>query len=473
MNIAEKSHTDEINSLLAQIDKYTIELANVEAELDSERKTRARLELRLEMIEKNKLDQTRQQTRIMRKQEEVVRDLSCELDHVSKRLRKSVKASFSWGDKVKELKGKLDESEQMVGDLREKLARTEEKLKKQNEELRDAKTIVELYEQLKVQSRTEEVRLNRQRKSIYQKAKEIYTSYRNVQKEMSKNDEILREKLTRSAVLPVKGEETREKGLLEEEKEREEDKRLKAVERRMNVFKTENAFLKKKIIGFLNQYCAELPNTQSQMSEVELSFYQKSVRKKPKRSTSGLPINARKSSICQLMTSRKKDQSENSLFKINTLKISKPKNLNSGEKKIFLGTERLGKAKVDFVKSSRHLFESKKRLEEEDKKEAKKRNNSTKSDLMSSNKLKISCIETSNVIGGKTFHIISQNNVRKISKNSEQDKKQFISTNLFNFGNYKPKEKNLKIIRRPNHRNNKKKSTEDKIGRKAKPARNN
>ena len=117
MNSPEQSHTDEINLLLEQIDKYSLELSNLKAELESEKKVRARLELRLEMMERNKLQQTRQQTRIMRRQEETVRDLSCELDSMSQKLKRSERKGFSWEDKARDFTGQLEAKDRHISRL--------------------------------------------------------------------------------------------------------------------------------------------------------------------------------------------------------------------------------------------------------------------------------------------------------------------------------------------------------------------
>jgi hypothetical protein len=419
MNSPEKSHTDEINLLLAKIDEYSIEVTNLKTELESEKKVRSRLERRLEMIEQNKLLQTKQQTRIMREQEKTVRDLSCELDHVSKKLKSTVQAKFSWEDKVEELKTKLQNKHQEFIELKEELNRTNIKLKKQEEELRDAQTIVELYEQLKLQSRTEEHRINQERKSIYNRAKEIYKSYRNIHNEISKSQIKLKENLSKSAVLPFNQQKEIMETKMSEKKEIDQEKRLKTIDKRINIFKTENAFLKKKIINLLNQFCAEIVQNQSQVSDVELSMYQKSFRNIDKKSSSVLPINSRKKSISRLMNSRKNNNTENSLFKINTLKLPELKIKNVRQKKI--------KDNSEDINLNLKYFDSRKKSNNSMEKKRHKRECSIKSDLVTSNQFKISCIESSSVIGGKTFHVVTQKNLRKISKTSEQDNKQFIS----------------------------------------------
>jgi chromosome segregation ATPase len=424
MNSPKKSHTDEINLLLTKIDEYESEITTLKTELESEKKIRNRLESRLEMIEKNKLLQTKQQTRIMREQEKAVRDLSCELDHVSKKLKKSVKKTFSWEDKVEVLKTKLQNKEQEYIDLENELKRTKTKMKKQEEELRDAQTIVELYEQLKLQSRTEEMRLHQERKSVYNRAKEIYKSYRDIQNEISRSEIKLKENLSKSAVLPLNLDKEIVETKREGKKEIHLDKKAKIIEKKLNIFKTENAFLKKKIINLLNQYCAELVQNSSHISDVELSVYQKSLRNVEKKSSSVLPINSRKKSISRLMNSRKNNNTENSLFKINTLKLPKIKikNEKKSENKINIENSFHVNSKLKFYES---------RKKSDDLAEKDKRGNSIKSDLVKSNQFKISCIESSSVIGGQTFHVVTQKNLRKISKTSEHDNKQFISNKYF------------------------------------------
>lgn len=424
MNSPESSQANEINLLLVKIDEYSLMVNRLKDELQSEQKTRTRLERRLEMIEKNKLSQTRQQTRIMRQQEEVVRDLSCELDQVSRKLRKSKILGCSWEDKVKALEEKVQEKEKQHAELREKLRATEEKLKKQASELRDAQTIVELYEQLKMQSRNEEIRLHQERKSIYKKAKEIYKSYRNIQNEISRSEIKLKENLSKSAVLPMHSESEagqRKMSASRTNDERSQHRRTKILEKRINIYKTENLFLKKKIISLLNQYCAEFPQDRSQMSDVETSFYQRSLNHTQRKPASALPVNCRKKSINRLMSSKRNHEFENSLFKINTLKLpiqTQNKSVhdfkNSGKnKKLEQSAHR---------KSNLEVYDSSRRLQEQA-----RRGKSAKSDLVKSNHFNISCIEDSTVIGGKTFHVVTQRDLRKISKHSEQDQKQFVS----------------------------------------------
>ena len=422
MNSTEQSHTDEITNLLSQIDKFNKEATNLRAELESERKTRLRLEHRLETIAQNKLRQTRQQTRIMRQQDEVVRDLSCELDQVTQQLKLSKSAKFSWKDKVKELETKLEESQADTRKVRKELKKARETLKRQKTELEDAQTIVELYEQLKVQSRTEEVRLGRERKSFLDTAQQIYKSYRNVQAEMTKSEAKMKEKLSKSAVFPVKKEEI---------SKREEGKREKVLEKRVNVFKTENAFLKKKVIGLLNQFCAEIAHDQSQVSDIELSFYQKSVKNPKKKSSSILPLNARRTSINKLISSRKNNENENSIFKINTLKLPEI-NFKNLKEKNFFPINKNNLKELNQVKSSRYVFKSKKDLDYSKEQQFEDCHQSIKSDLVSSRQMKISCIESSSVIGGKTFHVITPKNLRKISKNSDNEKQKnhYISKKL-------------------------------------------
>ena len=432
MNSTQESHTDEINNLLNKIDKYSLQVTNLQAELESERKRRTRLEHRLETIAKNKLRQTRQQTRIMRQQEEVVRDLSCELDQVSKKLKKSVKATFSWEDKAKELEQDLEKKHREILEITKDLENTNEIIKQQKKELEDAQTIVELYEQLKVQSRTEEVRLGRERKNFYNQAKQIYKSYREIQNDISRSEVKLKEKLSKSSVFPLKmwEDEKKEKKMKEEkesedeERQKDNKKREKILNKRVNVFKTENAFLKKKIIGLLNQFCAELDQDQSQISDIELSFYQKSLKHTRKKSRSFLPINKRRASINKLILKKKNNENENSLFKINTLKLSEMnfKNFNENKKKKFCNNQNKNN-ESNVVKSSRHIFKSKKDFQDLKEKEYEDCHQSIKSDLVSSKQMKISCIESSSVIGGQTFHVLTQQNIRKISKNSENDNK--------------------------------------------------
>jgi hypothetical protein len=450
----EQTHTDEINLLLEQIDKYSLELSNLKTELETEKKVRARLELRLEMMERNKLQQTRQQTRIMRRQEETVRDLSCELDSISRKLKKSERVGFSWEDKAKDFTRKLEEKDTEISQLKEKLNASQDVLKKQSEELRDAKTIVELYDQLKLHSRTEEMRRVQQNKSILNKARELYLSYRNVQNEMFKNEKQMKEKLSKSAVVPVNLAQSPVVRKFSNPEVKETETQLKDVyERRLNVFKTENTFLKKKIITLLNKYLAEVANDQSQLSDIEISFYQKSMKPNVRRSVSKLPGNNRRTSISQLINTRKSNENENSIFKINTLKIPKMKINKSGRKmESVLPINKKEKSKVDQVKSSRMLFPS--TLVNKDNLKEKARDQSTKSDLVKSNHLRISCLESSSVIGGQTFHMVTQKNLRKISKYSEQEKSNFISKCLytqflsFYFINF-----DFLLIRRSNYRN--------------------
>ena len=428
MNSPKKSHADEINSLLTKIDEYENQITTLKTELEAEKKIRSRLECRLEMIEKNKLLHTKQQTRIMREQEKTVRDLSCELDHVAKKLKKSVKETFSWEDKVGVLKKKLQDKQQEYIDLNEVFKKHKIKFKKQTEELRDAQTIVELYEQLKLQSRTEELRLHQERKSVYNRAKEIYKSYRDVQNQISRSQIKLKENLSKSAVLPLNFEKEKVDTQIHAKKESGLEKKLKNVEKRLNIFKTENAFLKKKIINLLNQYCAELAHNSSQISDVELSVYKKSLRNIEKKSSSVLPINARKKSISRLMNSRKPNNAEKSLFKISNFKLSKIKNVNEKNK---ISENKININNVNNLKVNLKYYDSRKRSNEVPENAKIKRDHSTKSDLVHSNQFKISCIESSSVIGGQTFHVVTQKNLRKISKTSEQDNKQFISNKYF------------------------------------------
>lgn len=430
MNTPGPSHTDEINLLLEQIDKYSLEVSNLKAELESEKKVRARLELRLEMIERNKLQQTRQQTRIMRQQEEAVRDLSCELDHMSRKLQKSVKVGFSWEDRVKDLEDRLEGKGRQVTELKGKLKKSEEDLKKQADELRDAKTIVELYDQLKLQSRTDEMLRVQRKKTIYKKAQEIYLSYQNIQNMMHKNDLQLKEKLSKSAVVPVNFDLNQvEKKISGTEKNSQNDKKQGNFERRLNVFKTENTFLKKKIISLLNKYLAEMVQDQSQISDMEISVYQKNIKNCIQRSTSRLPKSQQRTSISQLINTRKSNENEISIFKINTLKIPRVKVYKSGEKRESVLPINKKISRVDHVKSSRLLFPSTPEKTEDLKN--KPRDQSTKSDLVKSNQFHISCLENSSVIGGKTFHVVTQKNIRKFSKFSEPEKSNFISKLLY------------------------------------------
>lgn len=394
------------------------------------------------MIENNKLSQTRQQTRIMRQQEEVVRDLSCELDQVSRKLRKSKITSGSWEEKVKALEDKLQEKEKQLRKLKNKLRDSQEKLKKQASELRDAQTIVELYKQLKMQSRNEEIRQLREKKSIYDKAKEIYKSYRNIQNEITRSEIKLKENLSKSAVLPMDlGSEAgqRKMSTSRTNDENGNEKRTKILEKRINIYKIENMFLKKKIISLLNQYCAEFEQDRSQVSDVELSFYQKSLKNIPKKAEEGLPINSRRKSINRLMSSRRNHEHENSLFKMNTLKL--PISIQNKSEQNF--KNQANKSKLErstHRKSHFEVFDLSKR--ENPEQNESKRGKSTKSDLVKSNHFNISCIENSSVIGGKTFHVVTQRDIRKISKHSDQDKKHFISRETRDRSNARPNHRN-------------------------------
>lgn len=423
MNSPTQSHTDEINLLLGKIDEYSQRASQLQTELSAEKKSRARLASRLEMIEKNKLSRTRQQTRIMRQQEEVVRDLSCELDQVSRKLKRSVQVGSSWEDKFKDLEERLREKERALADLRRRLAASEDRLRLLAAELREAQTIVELYEQLKLQSRNEEIRKERKHKTLYKKAEEIIKSYRDIHNEISRSEIKFKESLSKSAVLPAKLR-SEDGGAKKAGEEEDLARQKKLLEKRINIFKTENFFLKRKVLNLLNQYCAEFTQDRSQASEIELSSYQKSLNQIPKKSVSALPINDHKKSITRLISSKRHHENENSLFKINTLKLSLTPSVAG--KSHLRESGKLERSVEPRPRPRRDKSASRRKLEALRERQRARRGKSTKSDLAKSSKFSISCLEDSSLIGKNTFHVVMQRDLRQISKTSDNEA-QFVS----------------------------------------------
>lgn len=276
---------EEINRLLTKIDVDSEKLQLLENELKEEREKSEKLSKELENLKENKVRQSRQKTKILRERDDIVRDMSTELNTISARLKSTVHEKSNWHRK-------LEDSQSVVGQLHERISRLEIGLKNKDKLLIDKQKkiesiegVIELYEQLKLQSKNEDWKMNRDRKVISDKAQKLLTCYQDVQKGLFKSEIILKKKFKNS--LLISSGDTASK-----------NSRFKCsckssphnFQRRLNLLRTENSFLKRKVIKLLNQYCADqisISDINKNQSQVELSFYQKSVNSKTPFKVSG------------------------------------------------------------------------------------------------------------------------------------------------------------------------------------------
>lgn len=231
---------DEIEQLLQKIDEDTERIKYLETMIDFEQSSKRGLEQRLQTLEEQKSKSSYQQSRMLRERDNVVREMSVEIDTISARLKASTKERTNWKQKYAKLEQMYEELEGDFFKLKSKCEEQTKHLEKKEQELRQIHEVVGMYDDLKRDIQMKEKSKEHEKNLISFKAREISDYYQKLKADLINDQNKLKKMLIKSSRIPL--------DMSNSKSNKEESSLLK---QRLVMLGKENLLLKKELMKIL------------------------------------------------------------------------------------------------------------------------------------------------------------------------------------------------------------------------------
>lgn len=262
----------EILKLLDKIDQLTTSNSNLQEELDEARLLNEKIGEELRHLKQNQMKASKQRTRILRERDEIVRDISCELDTMSANLNSKIKEKSQFEMKYKDKVAEVEVLEAQLREIKSDLKNKDKIISNQRQELNQYEEMKEIYEQMKLEMKAEVWKKKLTNKKINAQIQQIHKNYFEMNNQLNKSQQELKSKLKESFIVSSS---------FEKKNCSCHKQKIDIENSRMKLYKTENIFLKKKVIKLLNRYCSSVTKPSSKsvykklQNKFELSFNQK------------------------------------------------------------------------------------------------------------------------------------------------------------------------------------------------------
>lgn len=278
MNCDPENLQNEILELLSKIDELNENNSYLKDELNQEKEKNINLEKELNIFKQKQMKASKQRTRILRERDEIVRDISCELDTVSAKLNSEIKEKGLFEMKMKDRVAEIEVLEAQNRQIKSELKKKDKEILKLKDEITQFQEMKEIFEQMKLEIKADSWKKKLNTKKINEKMKKIHEDYLQLKNDLNKSKDELKTKFKESVLMNSSNDKKNfkncncQKDIIDIEKPR------------MKLLKTENIYLKKKVIKLLNQYCSSLNSPIPRKSKsiykklqnkFELSFNQK------------------------------------------------------------------------------------------------------------------------------------------------------------------------------------------------------
>lgn len=242
----------EIMQLLEKIDVLNVLNSDLKNELDDVKRINMRLEEELKAFKINQMKASKQRTRILRERDEIVRDISCELDTVSAKLNSELKEKSLFEVKFKDKQAEMEVVEAQLNEVKLELQAQNKIILKQREELHQLQQINKKNEEIKIDIKNDNLQEKIKSKQINNKMEQ--NTKKNKKFEMNKNEQEIKSQLKNSNLIDISINNNNCSCQKEE---------IHIKKSRIQLYKNENNFLKKKVIKLLNQYFLSHDNQKS------------------------------------------------------------------------------------------------------------------------------------------------------------------------------------------------------------------
>lgn len=252
---------DEIHKLLSKIDKDSARILTLESNLEESHKETARLQTLVDKLKTKSQSRHRQQSQMIKERDRAVRDISCELSHVSTTLKRREETGGEQSRKLEKLRnevfkceGRLEQANATIGKRDEQMVKLKKEIEEMGKTKAELESLVQMYDELKLQLKFEEERRVRERQKVYEKAQNLFKSVSEVKQDLSKSEAFLKATLSPGSNSPRTKSSFNNGSLPNSRSERSESGSDRLRNAKVGLLNAQNAFLKRKVFLLLNEY---------------------------------------------------------------------------------------------------------------------------------------------------------------------------------------------------------------------------
>ena len=236
---------EEIEQLLHRIDQDTQRIKQLEGQIEMEQSAKQQLEKRLLALEEQQAKSSFQQSRMLRERDSVVREMSVEIDSISARLKNRVIENTDWKKKYRKLEQMYEELEVDFFQLKERCEDLSQKLEEKDQELKQIRDIMSLYQQLKKDVKLQEKWKQQEHNLITFKANEISKYYQKLKQNLVNDHKKFKQMIVKSMQVPI----TNTSYVNSVTKSEKNDRGM--LEQKVVMLSKDNLYLKKELLRVL------------------------------------------------------------------------------------------------------------------------------------------------------------------------------------------------------------------------------
>lgn len=252
---------DEIHKLLSKIDKDSARILTLESNLEESHRETARLQTLVDQLKTKSQSRHRQQSLMIKERDRAVRDISCELSHVSTTLKRREETGGEqsrklqrFRDEVFKCEGRLEQANATIGKRDGEITKLMSEIEEMGKTKAELESLVQMYDELKLQLKFEEEQRVRERQKVYEKAQHLFKSVSEVKQDLSKSEAFLKATLSPESNSPRTKSSFNNGSLPNSRSEKSQSGSDRLRNAKVGLLNAQNAFLKRKVFLLLNEY---------------------------------------------------------------------------------------------------------------------------------------------------------------------------------------------------------------------------